>query len=127
MESLVHDKASLIDEEHAPKVELKPLPSSSRYEFLDPNSTYPMIVNVSLNASQVDYFLKIIRLHHKAMGCTLNDLKEIHPFVCIHHILMKDDSKPSIAHQKRLNPKMHDVVKKEILKLHKVDNYLPNL
>ncbi|CAM8959042.1 unnamed protein product [Rhodiola kirilowii] len=30
------------------KVELKPLPASLRYEFLGPNSTYPVIVNVSL-------------------------------------------------------------------------------
>jgi len=41
------------DEEQALEVELKPLPSSLRYEFLGPNSTYPVIVNASLNASQV--------------------------------------------------------------------------
>ena len=55
MESLVHDKASSIDKEHAPEVELKPLPSSLRYEFPGPNSIYPMIVNASLNASQVEF------------------------------------------------------------------------
>ena len=51
MESLVHDEASLIEEERAPEVELKPLPSSLRYEFLGLGSTCPMIVNTSLNAS----------------------------------------------------------------------------
>jgi len=40
-------------EEHAPKVELKPLPPSLRYEFLGPNYTYPMIVNASLSAYKV--------------------------------------------------------------------------
>jgi len=51
MESLVHNEASSTNEEHAPKVDLKPLPSSLRYEFLGPNSTYLVIVNASLNAS----------------------------------------------------------------------------
>jgi len=31
------------DEEQAPKVELKPLPSSLRYEVLGPNSAYLVI------------------------------------------------------------------------------------
>jgi len=39
------------DEAHTPEVELKPLPSILRYEFLGPNFTYPVIVNLSLNAS----------------------------------------------------------------------------
>jgi len=39
------------DKAQAPKAELKPLLSSLRYKFLGPNSTFPVIVNVSLNAS----------------------------------------------------------------------------
>jgi len=35
----------------------------------------------------------------------------------MHQILMKDDHKPTIEHQRRLNPNMQEVVKKEILKL----------
>jgi len=51
------------------------------------------------------------------MGYTLNYLKGIHLFICMHRILMEDDYKPSIEHQRRLNPKMHDVLKKEIFKM----------
>ena len=40
--------------------------------------------------------------------------------MCIDHILMEDNYKPSIENQRRLNPKLYDVVKKEILKLLKV-------
>ena len=83
MKSLVHHKASSTDEEHAPEVEIKPLPSSLRYEFLGPNSTYYVIVNASSNASQVDSLLKILRLHYKALGYTLHDLKKIHPSVYV--------------------------------------------
>nr|GEZ91661.1 reverse transcriptase domain-containing protein [Tanacetum cinerariifolium] len=34
-----------------------------------------------------------------------------------HEILMEDDFKPAIQHQRRVNPKIHKVVKKEVLKL----------
>jgi len=51
------------DEEHTPKVELKPLPSSLRYEFLESNSKYPMIANASLNACQIDSLLRVLREH----------------------------------------------------------------
>ena len=40
---------SNLKEENAPQVELKTLPSSLRYAFLGPNSTYPIIVNAELN------------------------------------------------------------------------------
>ena len=63
----------VFDKECALKVELKPLPSSLRYELLGPTSTYPVIVNASLSSSQVDYLLRILRLHPEAIGYTLDD------------------------------------------------------
>jgi len=88
--------------------------------FFGPNSKYPVIVNASLNASQVDSLLGVLREHIKAIGYTLDDLKGIHPSMCIHRILMEDDHRPKIEHQRRLNPNMQEVVKKEFLKLLKV-------
>jgi len=79
----VEEKPSF-NEERSPEVELKPLPSFLRYEFLGPNSTCPMIVNTSLNACQVDSLLRVLREHRKAIGYTLDDLKGIHPSVCMH-------------------------------------------
>jgi len=66
------------DEEQASKVELKPLPPFLRHEFLRPNSTYPVIVNRSLNACQIDSLLRVLREHQKAIGYNLDDLKGIH-------------------------------------------------
>ena len=43
----------------------------------------------------------------------------------MYRILMEDDYKPSIEQQKRLKSKMHDVVKKEILKIVKVGIIYP--
>jgi len=115
----------LTDEKQAPKVELKPLPSSLRYEFLGLNSTYPAIVNASPNACQVDSLLIIVREHRKAIGYTLDDPRGIHPSMCMHCILMEDDHRPTIENQRRLNPNMQEVVKKEILKLFKAGIICP--
>nr|GEY99741.1 reverse transcriptase domain-containing protein [Tanacetum cinerariifolium] len=43
--------------------------------------------------------------------------KGIDPEYCTHKILMEDDLEPAVQHQRRVNPKIHDVIKKEVLKL----------
>ena len=52
-----------------------------------------------------------------AIGYTLDDLKSISPTRCHHKINMEPDAKPVVDHQRRLNPKMKEVVRIEILKL----------
>jgi hypothetical protein len=59
--------------EDAPKVELKPLPSTLRYEYLGSNQTYPVIVNASLNQDQTSQLLRILRLHQKDWSLRLDD------------------------------------------------------
>nr|GMC64008.1 Transposon Ty3-I Gag-Pol polyprotein [Ipomoea batatas] len=46
-----------IGEEPPPKVELKPLPPNLRYEFLDPNFSFPVIVNASLENDEIKKLL----------------------------------------------------------------------
>jgi len=93
--------------------------------FLDPTLYILVIVNTSLNTSQVDSLLRVLREDHKAIGYALDDLKGIHPSVCMHRIIMEDDHRPLIEHQRRLNPNLQEVVKKEILKLLKADIVYP--
>ena len=50
------------------------------------------------------------------MGWTLADIKGISSSLCSHRILMEADHKPSVEHQRRLNPTMKEVVRKEVLK-----------
>ena len=76
------------------QAKVKPLSFSLRYEFLGPNYTYSMIINASLNACQPDPLLQVLREHREAIGYTLDDLKGIHPSVCMHRIFMEDDHKP---------------------------------
>jgi len=121
MELLKDENKPSSDWVKAPEVALKPLPSLLRYEFLGPKSTYPVIVNANLNATQVDSLLRVLRKHRKAIGYTLDDLKGIHPSLCMHQILMEGDHKLSIERQRRLNPSVQEVIKKEILKLLKAD------
>ena len=61
--------------------------------------------------------MKTLKKHRAATGYTLDDLKGISPILCQHKINLEEDAKPVRDHQRRLNPKMKEVVRKEILKL----------
>ncbi|GJR92724.1 reverse transcriptase domain-containing protein [Tanacetum coccineum] len=43
--------------------------------------------------------------------------KGINPEFCSHKILMEEEYEPAVQHQRRVNPKIHDVIKKEVKKL----------
>ncbi|KAG7557039.1 Retrotransposon gag domain [Arabidopsis suecica] len=101
----------------APKVDLKPLPKGLRYAFLGQNSTYPVIVSDELNTDQVNLLLTELRKYRRAIGYSLDDIKGISPNLCTHRIHLENESYSSIEPQRRLNPNLKEVVKKEILKL----------
>ncbi|XP_048606235.1 uncharacterized protein LOC125583401 [Brassica napus] len=101
----------------APKVELKPLPHGVRYAFLGPNETYPVIVSSELSEDELSKLLNELKKCRKAIGYSLDDIKGLSPSLCMHRIHLEDESMTSIEHQRRLNPNLKDVVKKEILKL----------
>ncbi|XP_056697771.1 uncharacterized protein [Spinacia oleracea] len=69
---LVFDGKEALDEarigKEAPKVDLKPLHSSLRYVFLGPNSSYPVIVNSSLDDEQVLKLTHVLKRHQRALG-----------------------------------------------------------
>ncbi|KAJ9174036.1 hypothetical protein P3X46_017109 [Hevea brasiliensis] len=96
--------------ENAKQVKLKPLPSSLRYAFLDSNSKYPVIINASLSKLEEKKLLRELRNHSKAIGYKIEDLKRINPSICMHRIPMEENSKPTIEHQRRLNPNMKEVM-----------------
>nr|GEV67967.1 reverse transcriptase domain-containing protein [Tanacetum cinerariifolium] len=61
--------------------------------------------------------IKVLKSHKQALAWKLSDIKGITPEFYTHKILMKDDFKPTVRHQRRVNPKIHEVIKKEVLKL----------
>ncbi|XP_061347227.1 uncharacterized protein LOC133292789 [Gastrolobium bilobum] len=101
----------------APKVELKVLPSNLKYAFLGDNNTYPVIINIALSTKEEEKLLKVLKKHKAAIGWSFSDLKGINPSFCTHKILMEDDIKHVRQPQKRLNPTMKEVVRKEVVKL----------
>jgi hypothetical protein len=64
-------------------VELKPLPSSLRYEFLGPDETYQVIVNADIDSAQTDKLLGKLRKQFKAIRYTIDDLVGISSAICI--------------------------------------------
>jgi len=99
VEELMEEEVVSLPKE-APKVQLKPLPPNLRYEFIGPNSTYPVIVNASLNEGETEKLLNILKKYPKVIGYTIEDIKGINPSLCMHRILLKEDYKPSIEHQR---------------------------
>nr|GEV14868.1 reverse transcriptase domain-containing protein [Tanacetum cinerariifolium] len=78
---------SSVDE--PPEVELKDLPPHLEYAFLEGDNKLPVIIAK----------------------------KGINPEFCTYKILMEADYKPAVEHQRRVNPKIYDVIKKEVEKL----------
>ncbi|CAN6544188.1 unnamed protein product [Malus baccata var. baccata] len=101
----------------APILELKPLPSHLKYIFLGENETLPAIISSSLTAQEGEKLVHVLKEFKSALGWTLADIKGISPTTCMHHIFLEEGAKPTREAQRRLNPPMMEVVKKEIIKL----------
>nr|GEV20314.1 reverse transcriptase domain-containing protein [Tanacetum cinerariifolium] len=59
----------------------------------------------------------VLRSHKRAIAWKLFDIKGIDPEFCTHKILMEEDFEPAVQHQRRVNLKIHDVIKQEVIKL----------
>ncbi|XP_022874520.1 uncharacterized protein LOC111393290 [Olea europaea var. sylvestris] len=100
--------------QQAPILDLKPLPSHLRYPYLGESSMLPVIIANSLNELEEEKLLRVLREHKGAIGWTIADIKGISPSLCMRKILMEDDFKPSVEHQRQLNPNMKEVVRAEM-------------
>ncbi|XP_012827660.1 PREDICTED: uncharacterized protein LOC105948946 [Erythranthe guttata] len=101
----------------APVLELKQLPDYLCYAFLGADKTYSVIISSSLSEAETNTLLEVLREYRSAIGWSIEDIKGISPSIVQHKILMEDVYKPRVQPQRRLNPSMKEVVKKEVLKL----------
>ena len=108
-----------------PRLELKELPTTLKYAYLDEEERKPVIVSSDLNQDEETRLLNVLRVHKAAIGWSLEDIKGISPTICMHKIHLEEDTKPSREAQRRLNPIMQEVVKNEVLKLLKVGIIYP--
>ncbi|XP_070004815.1 uncharacterized protein [Nicotiana sylvestris] len=64
----------------------------------------------------VDAILAVLQKWKKAIGWTLAGIRGISPTFYMHRIILEDDAKPSLEHQRRLNKAIQEVVKKKVIK-----------
>ena len=99
-----------------PSLELKTLPSRLKYAFLDEEKAKPVIILFKLDIKQAEQLRDVLRQNEDAIGWTLTDLKGLDPSLCTHHIFVEDESRLIREAQTRLNPKVWEAMKEEILK-----------
>nr|GEZ09293.1 reverse transcriptase domain-containing protein [Tanacetum cinerariifolium] len=88
------DKSS-VDE--PPVVELKALPPYLEYAFLEGDDKLPVIIAKDLSVEEKTALITVLKSHKRAIAWKLSDIK--------------------VQHQRRVNPKIHDVIKQEVIKL----------
>ncbi|GJS03400.1 reverse transcriptase domain-containing protein [Tanacetum coccineum] len=95
----------------------KDLPPHLEYAFLEGTSKLPVIITKDLKKEEKDQLIKVLKSHKQAITWKISDIRGIDPNFCSHKILMEDDFKPAVQHQRRVNPKIHKVIKAEVIKL----------
>nr|GEZ14182.1 DNA-directed DNA polymerase [Tanacetum cinerariifolium] len=90
LEAILNTKTVKSSVDEPPEVELKDLPPHIEYGFLDGNNKLPVIIAKGLGYEKKSALIKI---------------------------LMEEDYKPAVQHQRRVNPKIHNVIKKEVEKI----------
>ena len=79
---------------------MKELPSHLKYEFLEPRKRKPVIISAALTEAEKKKLLVILRKYKEAIAWFIEDLKGISPSICMHKILLVDNAKTSIEHQR---------------------------
>ncbi|GJZ25924.1 reverse transcriptase domain-containing protein [Tanacetum coccineum] len=91
------------------ELELKDLLSHLEYAFLEDTNKLPVIIAKDLKDNEKARLLKVLKSHKWAIAWKISDIKGIDPRFCTHKILMEDDFKPAVQHQRRVNPKIQEV------------------
>jgi len=77
-----------------PSLELKLLPEHLKYAYFDDAQKLRVIISSNLSLEHEDKLLHVLRGHKKAIEWTLADLLGINLSICMHQILLEDDSRP---------------------------------
>ncbi|XP_052211219.1 uncharacterized protein LOC127814034, partial [Diospyros lotus] len=111
------DSKLMAPDSHQSTPERKPLPSDLKYVFLGEGEAFPVVISSSLTPQQEQQLIEVLKAHRKSLGWTISDLQGISPLICTHKIFLEEGAKPVRQMQRRLNPNMKEVVRKEVLKL----------
>nr|GFC09789.1 reverse transcriptase domain-containing protein [Tanacetum cinerariifolium] len=109
-----NDKSS---DDEPPEVELKELPTHLEYAFLGENNKWQVIIAKDLSVNKKFALIEVLKSRKKAIAWKLTDIRGIDPEFCSYKILLEDDYSPKVQSRRRANPKIHNVIKKEVEKL----------
>nr|GEU68786.1 hypothetical protein [Tanacetum cinerariifolium] len=79
----------------------------------------PVIIAKDLSMEEKTALITVLKSHKRAIAWKLSNIKGINPGFCTHKILLEEDFTPVVQHQRRVNPKIHSVIKEEIQKIKK--------
>nr|GEW41117.1 reverse transcriptase domain-containing protein [Tanacetum cinerariifolium] len=105
---------------------LPPLPNHEQYlpsfkkvlkAILEGDNKLLVIIAKELGNEEKSALIKVLKSHKRAIAWKLSDIQGINLEFYTHKILMEKDYKLAVEHQRRVNPKIHDVIKKEVEKL----------
>nr|GEV97911.1 DNA-directed DNA polymerase [Tanacetum cinerariifolium] len=102
-----------------------PLPNQKHYfpqahndlKLLSRKMTNPPMMNHPKWNSRNCHPIWVLKSRKKAIAWNLTDIRGIDPEFCSYKILLEDDYSTKVQSQRRVNPKIHDVIKKEVEKL----------
>nr|GEX33875.1 reverse transcriptase domain-containing protein [Tanacetum cinerariifolium] len=87
--------------EEPSELELKDFPPHLEYSFLEGTDKLPVIISRELKDEEKAALLKVLKSHKRAIAWKISDIMGIDSRFCTHKILMKDDFKPVVQHQRR--------------------------
>nr|GFC37872.1 reverse transcriptase domain-containing protein [Tanacetum cinerariifolium] len=93
------------------------LPPHLEYAFLGNNGKWPVIIVKDLSFDEKTDLLNVFKAQKKAIAWKLTDIKGINPEFCSHKILLEEEHSPKVQSQRKVNPKIHDVIKNEVERL----------
>nr|GFA98283.1 reverse transcriptase domain-containing protein [Tanacetum cinerariifolium] len=78
---------------------------------------WQVIIAKDLSFKEKTDLINVLKTQKKAIAWKLTDIKGIDLEFCSHKILLEEEYSPKVQSQRRVNPKIHDVIKKEVEKL----------
>ncbi|GJU70155.1 reverse transcriptase domain-containing protein [Tanacetum coccineum] len=83
------------------EVELKDLPPHLEYVFLEGDDKLPVIITKDLSVEEKAALIKVLKSHKRANAWKLSGIKGINSEFCTYKILMEEDYKSAVQHQRR--------------------------
>nr|GEV97361.1 reverse transcriptase domain-containing protein [Tanacetum cinerariifolium] len=95
------------------------LPSNQKDYFpsVHRDLKWTVIISKDLSVNEKSALINVLKSPKKAISWKLTDIRSIDPEFCSYKILLEEDFSLKVQSQRRVNPKIHDVIKKEVEKL----------